>query len=266
MRTIAIMNNKGGVGKTVTAVNLADILVRQHKKRVLLIDCDGQCNATRFFWPGIPEDAMTLAEVLIGQAEPVWSDNTHEVMPGLQLLPATDALYNLDIKAVLGEEDSVPFAPHVRALRDFVRAAEEDGEIDVAIMDCPPGFNTSSCAAMLAADEVIVPAVLDGFSFDGIDRLQRQLRMIRRVNRAVRIGGILITQWHRCEHVAQAETLLRSRTMPVYHTVIRRTDKVPESTFAREPLPVYSPNSAAGRDYALWVEELLGEEAAADEI
>lgn len=266
MRTIAIMNNKGGVGKTVTAVNLADILVRQHKKRVLLIDCDGQCNSTRFFWAGIPEDAMTLAEVLIGQAEPVWSDNTHEVMPGLHLLPSTDALDDLDINTVMGTADSSPSAPHVRALRDFVRAAEEDGEIDVVLMDCPTGFTASSCAALLAADEVIVPAVLDGFSFDGIDRLQRQLRRIRRVNRAVRIGGILITQWHRCDHVVQAEALMRRRKLPVYHTVIRRTDKVPESTFARAPLPVYSPHSAAGRDYALWVEELLGEEVAADEI
>lgn len=265
MRTIAIMNNKGGVGKTVTAVNLADILVRQHNKRVLLIDCDGQCNATRFFWADKPEDAPTLAEVLTGQAEPVWSDNTYPVMAGLQLLPATDALYTLDIKAVMGGAEDPPIAPRIRALRDFVRAAEEDGEIDVAIMDCPPGFNTSSCAALLAADEVIVPAVLDGFSFDGIDRLQRQLWMIRHVNRAARIGGILITQWHRCEHVEQAEALMRRRKLPVYRTVIRRTDKVPESTFAREPLPVYSPTSAAGRDYAAWVEELLGEEAATDE-
>lgn len=266
MRTIAIMNNKGGVGKTVTAVNLADILVRQHKKRVLLIDCDGQANATRFYWPDITEDDPTLAEVLIGAAEPVWSDNTHEVMPGLQLLPASDGLGMLDIRSVLGEKGCAPFTPRPKALTDFCRAAEEDGEVDFIILDCPPGFTTSSCAALLAASEVVIPALLDGFSFDGIQRMQNQITMIRSINRAAKISGILITQWHRCEHVAEAERLLRSRGLPVYHTVIRRTDKVPESTFAREPMTVYSPTSAAGRDYALWVEELIGEEAAADEI
>ena len=65
MRTIAIMNNKGGVGKTVTAINLADILVRDYKKRVLLADCDGQCNLTDFFFPALDE-GLSVAEVLTG--------------------------------------------------------------------------------------------------------------------------------------------------------------------------------------------------------
>ena len=259
MRTIAIMNNKGGVGKTVTAVNLADILVRQHGKRVVLVDCDGQKNATRFFWQNIPEDAITVAELLIGEGEPLWSDNLHTVYPGLQLLPASSGLYHLDIHT-LGAHVT-PFTVRTGALRDFRQAMEEDGEVDFLLFDCPPGFTTASCAALMAADEVIIPAVLDGFSFDGIDQMDMQVHQIRCVNHAVKITGVLINQWHRAPHVEQAEALLRSRSVPVFHSVIRRTDKVPESTLARATLTLYSPNSAAGRDFRAWVEELTGEEA-----
>lgn len=264
MRTIAIMNNKGGVGKTVTAINLADILVRVHNKRVLLVDCDGQCNLTHFLIPEITEiEAATTADMLTGSSEPLWEHNVWPVFPGLGLVPAADWLYELDISK-FGESDEPEWEIRPRALLDFRKAVEEDGEIDFLIYDCPPGFTTSSCAALLAADEVIIPAVLDGFSFDGIRQMQAQIRTLRRANKDVKIAGVLINQWHRAEHIAESEKLLRSMKVPVFHTVIRRTDKVYESTFAREPLTIYSPNSAAGRDFRCWVEELIGEEGTGD--
>lgn len=263
MRTIAIMNNKGGVGKTVTAINLADILVRAHNKRVLLVDCDGQKNATRFLYPDCPADAVTVAELLISMAEPLWTDNVHTVRPDLYLLPASSGLYTLDIQKVT--KPGVSILPvNQRALLDFRLALEEDGEIDYLLFDCPPGFTTSSCAALMAADEVIIPTVLDGFSFDGINEMRTQLQLIRSVNRTVKISGVLINQWHRADHVEKSEKLLRSMDVPVFYTVIRRTDKVYESTFAREPLTIYSPTSAAGRDFRCWVEELTGEEGTGD--
>ena len=263
MRTIAIMNNKGGVGKTVTAVNLADILVRQHGKRVVLVDCDGQRNATRFLFPGCTDEDLTVAELLIGQGEQFWEDNLVSVLPGLDLLPGSPGLYTLDVQAVM-DDDTTPFTINTRALLDFRHAVEEDGEVDFLIFDCPPGFTTSSCAALLACDEVIIPAVLDGFSFDGITQMNTQMHLIRRIQKGAKVAGVLINQWHRAEYVAQAEKLLRSMNVPVFGTVIRRTDKVPESTFVREPLSLYSPTSAAGRDFRDWVMELLGEEGADD--
>lgn len=76
MKTIAIMNNKGGVGKTVTAINLADILVADYAQRVVLVDCDGQANLTRFFLPGADKlELTTTADVLRGDCEPLWIDN-----------------------------------------------------------------------------------------------------------------------------------------------------------------------------------------------
>ena len=82
MRAIAIENLKGGVGKTVTTISLAHILTTDYQKRVLIIDCDGQCNLTRFYLGEVP-DTVTLAQVLAGNHKPYWFDNVIGVQPGL---------------------------------------------------------------------------------------------------------------------------------------------------------------------------------------
>ena len=94
MRTIAIENLKGGVGKTVTTISLARILAEDYQQRVLVVDCDGQCNLTRFYLKAVP-DFLTLADVLEGTHEPYWRDNVVDVRPRLSLLPASPELYRL---------------------------------------------------------------------------------------------------------------------------------------------------------------------------
>ncbi len=259
MKTIAIMNNKGGVGKTVTAANLADILARDCGKTVVLCDCDGQMNLTRFFLPGFdPEVCPTLADVFTGDAEPVWTENLTPVFPGLDLLPGSPGLYDLDLRAVRdGAGD--PYA-----LKHFCNAAASDGKTDFFICDCPPGYTLASVAALLAADEVVVPMLLDGFSFTGMLDIQAQLEGLRASVRSAKnradIAGVLLTQWHNSPVVQEGERLVRDMGLPVFRTVIRRTDKVPESTFDRTPIVRYSPTSAAARDYRAWVREYLGED------
>ena len=179
MRTIAIMNNKGGVGKTVTAINLADILARDHGKKVVVVDCDGQRNASRFLLPHTNlEDVITVRDLLLGEGEPLWDDNVQEVSEDFLLLPSTPALYRLDVAAIMGNPEERQ-AVHTKALRDFRMAIEEDGSIDFLLFDCPPGFTTSSCAALLAANEVIIPMVMDGFNFDGITDMEEQIASMR---------------------------------------------------------------------------------------
>ena len=248
------MNLKGGVGKTVTALTLGDVLRRAGKTSVI-VDCDGQMSLTRFCLPDFdPDNAPSVADVLLGCSEAVWSDNTipQDALGRIQLLPGSSTLYELDVKALKSSIHSI------HSLRDFRDAAAEDG-VDYMIFDCPPGFTAASCAALMAADEVVVPMVVDGFSVWGVSDMAAQINSMRAANPAIRVAGVLICQWHNSEVVRQGEALLRGLSLPVFTTVIRRTEKVPESTFQRRPVMDYSPRSAASLDYRAWVWEYLRE-------
>ena len=192
--------------------------------------------------------------MLEGQTEPVWSDSTIPVDAGglVQLLPASSALYGLDVRALKSSIHSI------NSLRDFRDAAASDS-MDYMIFDCPPGFTAASCAALMAAEEVVVPMVVDGFSVWGVNDMAAQIDSMRAANPAIRVAGVLICQWHNSEVVRQGEALLRSLSLPVFTSVIRRTEKVPESTFSRQPVMDYSPRSAAAADYRAWVWEYLME-------
>lgn len=254
VKTIAIMNLKGGVGKTVTALTLADVLRRAGRTSVI-VDCDGQMSLTRFYFPGIEQtDMTTLADVMTGDSEPVWCDCTIPVDAEgrVQLLPASSELYALDVQALKSSIHSV------KPLRDFRDAAAEDG-VDYMIFDCPPGFTAASVAALMAAQEVVIPTIVDGFSVRGVGDMAAQISSMRAANPSIKIAGVLICQWHNSEVVREGETLLRGLSVPVFGTVIRRTEKVPESTFSQQCVIDYSPRSAATQDYRAWVWEYLRE-------
>lgn len=251
MRSIAIMNNKGGVGKTVTAINLADILVRDHGKKVVVVDCDGQANLTRFFLPALDaSDAVTTADVLIGANEPLWDDNLIPIRDGLDILPSSSGLYDLDLHAI---KDGVS-APE--NLRIFCECAADDGTTDFMLFDCPPGYTLASVAALLAADEVIVPVTADAFSIYGVADVMQQITALQSAKPGLR-ATVLMTGVHNSDVVSAGEDMLRKMRVPVFSARIRRTDKVPESTMSLSPLAEYSPGSAAARDYRALVRELL---------
>lgn len=253
MKTIAIMNNKGGVGKTVTAINLADILVADYAQRVVLVDCDGQANLTRFFLPGADKlELTTTADVLRSDCEPLWSDNLVPIRPGLDLLPSSSDLYELDLQAI---KDGVS-APE--RLRHFAEAAAADGEVDWMIFDCPPGYTLASVAALLSVREVMIPALADKFSLDGVFAVTAQLRGLSAACPGLR-SRVLLTQTRSAEVVGECEKLLRSQRVPLYRTKIRRTDKVPESTVTLSPMREYSPRSSAAVDYRCLAGELMEE-------
>jgi len=249
MKTICIMNLKGGVGKTVTADNMAAILAADHGRRVLLIDADHQGNTSRFFHAD--QEAATLREILLGEAEPYWPESVQRTgYEGLDIIPADMSLAELDTTP---EQD----AKAVWRLRDLLAVIAEDDAYDYAIIDMPPAFSTAARAALAAADEVIVPIKLDAFSVDGMAELLRQIAAMRKVNPRLTLAGVLITMWRNVDVVNQAEKVLRSSGVPVFKTAIRRTDIVDESTFQRQPLVVYSPRSAACVDYRRLAAEYL---------
>lgn len=247
MRTIAVLNMKGGVGKTTTVINLAHILANDYRRRVVVVDCDLQCNLTNFY--GAPTDGPTVADVLRGTHEPYWGDIITEVTPWISILPASTQLWQLDLAAIQAGESKL------NAMRDFVQAMAEDQEVDVVLFDCPPGFT----AALMAAQEVIIPVLMDGFSLEGMAEMLAQVASIRSSNPGLQVGGVLINQWHRSVPVIQAEKVLRAMPVPVYKQTIRRSDKVLESTMVKEPVADYSITSAAARDYRLLVQEIFGE-------
>lgn len=254
MRTIAIMNLKGGVGKTVTSLNLAAALSCADKN-ILAVDCDGQMSLTRFYFPNLdPDRNLTVADVLQGTGKTVWEDNVIPVSEHISILPASSALYGLDVAAIRRGGNGLT------ALRGFRDAVAEDREVDYMIFDCPPGFTAASVGALMAADEVVIPMLVDGFSMWGVSDMASQINGIKSANPRIKVAGVLITQWRNTEVVQQGEKLLRSLSVPVFRTVIRRTDKIPESTFDRSSIYDYSPRSAAGIDYRRWVREYLGEE------
>lgn len=249
MKIICVMNLKGGTGKTVTADNLAAILAAIHGKRVLLIDADHQGNTSSFFRS---EGGATLRDILTGEAKPYWLESVQTTgILNLDMIPADMSLAELDA--------SPDFDPtRLWQLRDFLMAVQTDDAYDYAVIDMPPAFSLAARAALVAADEVIVPIKLDAFSVKGMAELVRQLRSMKRVNPGLTLAGVLITMWRNIDVVHQAEEVLRSsRDLKVFQTTIRRTDRVDESTFQRQPLHVYSPRSAASIDYQRFVEEYL---------
>ena len=255
MRTIAIVNLKGGVGKTVTAVNMAALLAADHKQRGLLVDADSQCNATEFF--GGDPAAGNLADLMLARSAsdfgPLRGMSLIQQTPlrRLDLLAASDALMDLDLSKV-EQHTACP-----GALRELMEACSELDLYDAVVVDCPPAFSAASAAALLAADEVIVPIKLDAFSLRGMANLTRQIANMRRINSRLRIAGCLITMWTPDDATAEAEQLLRGSALPVFRQTIRRSDKVDGMTFAQRPLLIHSPRSGAGVDYRRFVREYV---------
>lgn len=252
MRTTAILNLKGGVAKTVTTVNMAAILARDYSLRVLVIDADSQCNCTEFF--GATTKGGTLADILrLPESCPDPVGFCAECIrgtgiDGVNLIPADDSLMDLDLSKVeLGRVG-------INTLRQFVQAA--DGLYDFILIDCPPAFNAASAAALVAADDIVIPIKLDAFSLRGMGNLMRQIKNMRRINPRLRLAGVLPTMWYRDPQVADAEKMLSAAGLTVFPH-IRRSDKVDRMTWQQHPLLISSPNSAAGVDYRRFVKSYV---------
>ena len=265
MRTSAVINIKGGVGKSTTVINMAAILAELGKE-VLVIDADPQCNLTQFF--GFRDSDKlcenTLAQLLDLDAEGR-SDQAEDyiyetAMPGVSILPASIDLIFADFASTerFGSVSVKAISELLEALTESGRGVIEPPEpFDYVLIDCPPSFTASSVAAIYAADDIIIPTEADLFSITGVTVLMKQIEGVRRFKPAIRVAGALITKWHNTAACIQGECALRASAVPVFTQNIRRSDKVTESIFAGQALQAYSPQSAAGRDYRAFVAEYL---------
>ena len=246
MRTTAVLNLKGGVAKTTTVVNMAAILARLHKKRVLVIDADSQANTTEFFG-GVPAAACTLSDMLrrTDINNPIHSSNFR----GIDLLGADDSLMDLDLSKVEGKQvDVACLKTKLEQLR---------GEYDYVFIDCPPAFNAASAAALLAADDVLIPIKVDAFSLRGMANLMRQIRNMQAINKGLKLAGLLPTMFNaKSDNVADALQQLRKTKLHIF-SPIRRSDKADDMTFEQAPLIICSPRSGPCRDYKTLVLEYM---------
>ena len=223
MKTIAIVNLKGGVGKTVTAVNVAAILATEYGQRVLLIDADPQANATQSLLP--PGEYNTLAGLLT--IPDAYYDDLlyHSSIRGLDVLPADDELRNLDVDLLQGER------PNLRAIRDLRDAVAEDDAYDCIVIDCPPALSPACAAAIAASTDVVIPIKVDAYSVRGMNELTAQIDRLRSIYPDVHVAGCLPTMWYRSDTVEQGERLLqeqaRSMSLPATSGVAPRWTSPP---------------------------------------
>lgn len=260
MRTIAIFNQKGGVGKTITAATMAHILATKHNKRVLLADCDGQGNLTQYF--GVdPDNVTTTLDLLLGNHEMCYTDYVTHVTDRIHIIPADSRLLLADLQAITGkqeEDGSAWLVDPLLQLADLRDALAEDEAYDFFILDCPTGFSTAAAAALVAADDVIIPIRLDAFSTQGMSVLLKIVAQMRQYNPRLRVAGILPTHFEKTTEQLEIVRMLKELYgLPVFKTAIYNSPAVSRSTFSGQQLVDFSPKAWAARDYKRFVREYL---------
>lgn len=248
MKTIAVINMKGGCAKTTTTVNMAHILAKDYGKRVLVIDNDKQGNLSKAcgVWS---YDNLSLADILTGEAGITEVIQTTQ-NPLLNAVPANMHLLTANLMVIKDEERE-------QAIILKNQLEEVADAYDYCIIDCPPDINISVINALVAADEVIIPIKIDGYAFDGMDELEEQINNAKQLNPKLKLRGCLVTMFYNRDVCRQGEEWLQNQRYPVFKTHIRRTEKADEVTFTNESLMEYSPRSGAARDYKAFVKEYL---------
>jgi chromosome partitioning protein len=251
-RVIAVANQKGGVGKTTTTINLAAALVEQGR-RVLLVDTDPQGNASTGLGIPVTRRTVTMREVLI-EGAPLGSAMMEAGTPGLFICPSSTDLSSADVELVANEKRS--FLLH-DSLRDPVLS---DRGIDIVLIDCPPSLNLLTVNALVAARSVLVPLQSEFFALEGLSQLMLTVRQVRQsANPALRIEGVLITMHDGRNTLAQMVEADVRQTLGdlVFVTVIPRNVRLSEApSFGRSVL-AHDPGSKGAAAYRALAAELL---------
>lgn len=250
MRTLAFINLKGGVGKTVSAANVAHILATVHHKKVLLVDADKQGNASRYFHLYGEQDG-TAALLLDPERDPLEAVY-HTGCRGLDIITSNMELYEAD--RVLYDTTDFDITGTLKAVLDKMA-----DDYDFCIIDNGPSVDTVALNVLAAADDVLVPIRPDEFSFSGLLDLVEQVGSVREgVNPGLTMRGAFFTHWQRREPFEAARrSLEESGICPVFQTAINYNPKVPESTLEEMPLCAFAPRSWAAIQYKKLTAEYL---------
>jgi chromosome partitioning protein len=252
-RVIAVANQKGGVGKSTTAVSLGAALA-ELGKRVLVVDLDPQGNASTGL--GIRHDArsVTVYEVL-GEDAPITEAIVQTPVPNLYGVPSTIDLAGAEIELVSH------FSRELKLRKAFEPLWNEG--FDFVFLDCPPSLGLLTVNALAAAEELLVPIQCEYYALEGLGQLIKNVRMVQQnVNPSLRLTGIVMTMFDPRTKLSEqvVEEVRRYFGDRVYETIIPRTVRLSEAPGFGQPITVYDPRSRGAKRYRELAKEVLAKE------
>lgn len=251
-RIIAVVNQKGGVGKTTTAINLAAALV-ESGARVLVVDLDPQGNASTGLGISPSQRNLSTYDLLVEEVAPSQVIR-QTAIPGLFLCPASTDLSSADIQLVSREKRSF-------LLHDALRQPEvREFNLDYVLIDCPPSLNLLTLNGLVACHSVLVPLQTEFFALEGLSQLMLTIREIRQsANPTLRIEGVLLTMHDIRNRLAQQVEADAREALGdlVFRTTIPRNVRVSEAPSFAQPVLSYDGNSKGAEAYRAFAKEIL---------
>jgi len=248
-KIISVANQKGGVGKTTTAINLSAALAEKGKK-VLVIDIDPQGNTTSGFGVEKNEEEYTIYELLLDDCS--IQDAIHrEVIENVDLIPS-----NVNLAAA--EIELIGVARKEYILRDALDFVRED--YDYIMMDCPPSLNLLTVNAMTASDTVLVPIQCEYYALEGLSQLIHTINLVKeRLNEELDIEGIVFTMYDSRTNLSQqvVENVKSHVEQKIYNTIIPRNIRLAEAPSYGQPITQYDGKSAGAEAYRKLAEEVI---------
>ena len=248
-KIIAIANQKGGVGKTTTSINLASGLAYLNK-RVLLVDLDPQGNATSGIGHNIEVDDLTVYDALMSEEK---TSNCIKTLhrPPLDILPSNINLAGADLQMASLEKREELLKNSLNEIRDFY---------DFIIIDCPPSLGLLNTNALTAADSVLIPVQCQIYALEGVTQLLQTIRLVQKLfNPDLKIEGVLLTMYDARTNLSSevSQEVRKHFKDKTYRTYIPNNIKLAESPGAGKSIYDYEMNSEGARAYAALTREVI---------